>query len=130
MFLFKMQHENFKRLRGKAAIEHAHREILSEDEIKLDLLISDMYLVGSEEATEIHASYHRERILLAMERRAAKNNMVMDSILQKIEYSYLSEVALLVARGKLTEAGAVDLLFRRFRASEDGFRDRYVNFYG
>ena len=131
MFLQKMQDNNVKKLRGRAAIEAAHGGISSEDETRLDMMISDLYLVAREEAADIHASYHAERIFLLLQKRAIKNNIERESLLQKMQYLDLPGAARDVAKGKLTEAAAVDALFRRLwnLESHDDI-DRYINFYG
>ena len=45
-----MQESDAKKPRGRSAIEAAHGNVTSEDEARLDLMISDLYEVDSDEA--------------------------------------------------------------------------------
>jgi hypothetical protein len=48
-----------------------------------------------------------------------------------LRYLDVSGAAYQVAKGRLSEAAAIDALFRSLRAMEDQNRDdRYINFYG
>jgi hypothetical protein len=126
-----MQDNNIRRLRGKPAIEAAHENLAVEDEIRLDALISHLYSVESDEAADIHASYHIERILFMLEKRTRKNGMTKEALVQKIQYMDISGTARQVAKGKLTEAAASDALFRQLSSIENpNIYDRYINFYG
>ena len=131
MFFPKMQDNNIRRLRGKTALEAAHISLATEDEARLDALISHLYNVESDEAEDIHASYHVERILFMVEKRARKNGMTKEALVQKLQSLDISGIARQVAKGKLTEAAASDALFRQLSSMENpGNHDRYINFYG
>jgi hypothetical protein len=123
---------NEDRQRGKSAIEAVHSDVSKEDEAKIGAKISQMYNVGSEEAADIHANYHAERIFAGMERRAKENGMTREALLEKLEQLAIQEAAYQVATGQLAEAAAVDILFRNLYIleSKGGDNDRYVNFYG
>jgi hypothetical protein len=126
-------HDNIdaRKLRGKPAIEAAHAGVTGEDEARLDLTISSLYGVESDEAADIHTSYHVERIFLSLERRARENGMKAQTLIERLQYLDVSGAARQVAKGKMTEAAAVDSLFRGLSTIENPHRDdRYVNFYG
>ena len=126
-----MQDNNIRKLRGKPAIEAAHVGLTGEDEAWLDTMISNLYGVESDEAADIHASYHVERILLALEKRAREKGMTKEALIKKVDYLDFSGAARQVAKGKMTEAAAVDTLFRGLSGMENPHReDRYINFYG
>jgi hypothetical protein len=126
-----MRDNNIKKLRGKPALEAAHVDLTDKDEARLDTLISDLYGVESDEAADIHASYHLERIFIAVEKRARKNGMTKDTLLHRMQYFDTSGTARQVARGRMTEAAAVDVLFRSVSRIESPYGyDRYINFYG
>lgn len=120
------------RQRGKSAIEAVHTDVSKEDEAKIGAKISQMYNVDSEEAADIHANYHAERIFAGLERRAKENGMTREALLEKLEQLAIQEAAYQVATGQLAEAAAVDILFRNLYIleSKGGDNDRYVNFYG
>lgn len=120
------------RQRGKSAIEAVHTDVSKEDEAKIGAKISQMYNVDSEEAADIHANYHAERIFAGLERRAKENGMTGEALLEKLEQLAIQEAAYQVATGQLAEAAAVDILFRNLYIleSKGGDNDRYVNFYG
>lgn len=120
------------RQRGKSAIDAVHTDVSREDEAKIGAKISEIYRVDSEEATEIHANYHAERILAGLERRARENGMTRDALAEKMEHLAIPEAAYQVATGQLAEAAAIDILFRNLYIieSKGGDNDRYVNFYG
>lgn len=120
------------RQRGKSAIDAVHSDVSKEDEAKIGAKISEIYRVDSEEAIEIHANYHAERILAGLERRARQNGMAKAALEQKMEDLAIQEAAYQVATGQLAEAAAVDILFRNLYILETkgADNDRYVNFYG
>ncbi len=120
------------RQRGKSAIDAAHADASREDEAKIGARISEIYSVGAEEAVEIHANYHAERIFAGLERRARENGMTREALLEKVEHLAIQEAAYQVATGQLAEAAAVDILFRNLYIMESNGsdNDRYVNFYG
>ena len=72
-----MQESDAKKPRGRSAIEAAHGNVTSEDESRLDLMISDLYEVDSDEAAEIHLNYHVDRMFAdhykAMRRKRNNN---------------------------------------------------------
>ena len=125
-----MQDNNKKKIRGKAAIEEAHRGLIGEDEGRIDSMISNLYGVENDEAADIHASYHIERILLLLESRARDKGMRKEAFVRKVQNLDVSGVANQVAKGKVTEAAVVDALFRGLSNMESTMReDRYINFY-
>ncbi len=126
-----MQESDAKKPRGRSAIEAAHGDVISEDEARLDLMISDLYGVDSDEAAEIHLNYHVDRMLAAIARRCAEKGITTNTIADILRYLDFSAAAHQVAKGRLSEAAAVDALFRSLRAIENQDRDdRYINFYG
>jgi hypothetical protein len=126
-----MQESNAKKPRGRSAIQAAHGGVTSEDEARLDLMISDLYGVDSVEAAEIHLNYHVDRMLVALARRCAEKGIRSNAISDRLRYLDVSGAAYQVAKGRLSEAAAIDALFRSLRAMEDQNRDdRYINFYG
>ena len=120
------------RQRGKSAIDTAHTDASREDEARIGNKISEIYSVSAEEATEIHANYHAERIFSGLERRAKENGMTKRALLDKVEHLAIPEAAYQVATGQLVEAAAIDILFRNLyiMESKGSDNDRYVNFYG
>ena len=122
---------NARKLRGKPAIEAAHAGVTGEDEARLDSTISSLYGVESDEAADIHTSYHVERIFMSLDRRARENGMKAQTLIERLQYLDVSGAAREVAKGKMTEAAAVDSLFRGLSTIENPRRDdRYFNFYG
>jgi hypothetical protein len=125
-----MDETEAKKLRGRTAIQAAHGGVNSEDEARLDLMISDLYGVDGDEATEIHVNYHLDRLIAALVRRCAEKGIATDAIADQIRYLNVLGSAGQVAKGKLSEAAAIDALFRSLRAIENQSKDdRYVNFY-
>lgn len=118
--------------RGKAQLDAAHRDIVKEDEAKLNTVISQTYGVESEEALDIHVNYHAERLLASLEKRAKENGMAGRAFEAKAQQLDVASVAYQVATGQLVEAAAVDVLFRSLYSieSQGGDNDRYINFYG
>ncbi len=125
-----MQESDAKKSRGRSAIQDAHGGVTSEDEARLDLVISDLYGVESDEAAEIHINYHVDRLLAALARRCAERGIRNDAIAGRLAYIDVSGAANQVAKGRLSEAAAIDALFRSLLATENQHRDdRYINFY-
>lgn len=126
-----MHESDAKKPRGRSAIQAAHGGVTSEDEARLDLMISDLYGVDGEEAAEIHLNYHLDRLVGGLVRRCSEKGVRTDTIADRIRYLNVSGFADQVAKGKLSEAAAIDALFRSLRAMENQARDdRYINFYG
>lgn len=126
-----MQGSDAKKPRGRSAIQAAHGGVTSEDEARLDLMISDLYGVDNDEAAEIHLNYHVDRMLAALARRYAERGIRSDAIADRLCYLDVSGAANQVAKGRLSEAAAIDALFRSLLATENQDRDdRYINFYG
>ncbi|MFL6490652.1 MAG: hypothetical protein ACJ70O_01600 [Nitrososphaera sp.] len=126
-----MQESDAKKPRGRSAIQAAHGGVTREDEARLDLMISDLYGVDSDEAAEIHLNYHVDRILAALARRCSENGIAGGMIAGRIRYLDVSGAAYQVAKGKLSEAAAIDALFRALRVTQGQDKDdRYINFYG
>lgn len=111
LFSKKMDKQESK-LKGRSAIEAAHIGLTGEDEARLDATISQLYDVAIDEATDIHANYHVDKILAALAKRAEENGMKREVLAERAKHLDISGAAYQVARGKLTEAAAVDALFR------------------
>ena len=125
-----MQDSDARKPRGRSAIQAAHVGVTSEDEARLDLIISDLYGVDNDEAAEIHLNYHVDRMLAALARRCAERGIRIDTIAEWLRHLDVSGAANQVAKGRLSEAAAIDTLFRSLRAIENQDRDdRYINFY-
>jgi hypothetical protein len=126
-----MQESNAKKLRGRTAIRAAHGGITNEEEARLDLMISDLYGVDNDEAAEIHLNYHIDKMLAALAVRCKQTGITSESIADRLRYLDVSAVARQVAKGKLSEAAAIDSLFRSLQATQNqDSDDRYINFYG
>jgi hypothetical protein len=126
-----MQKES-KKLRGRSAIEAAHEGVTGEDEIRLESTISTLYGVDREEALEIHTNYHLDRLFATLVRRARDSGMKKSIVSKKLAELNFNWAASQVAKGKLAEAAAVDLLFKQLSQIESRGRtdDRYIRFYG
>jgi hypothetical protein len=126
-----MQESDAKKLRGRSAIQAAHGGITSEDEARLDLMISDLYGVDSDEAAEIHLNYHVDRMLASLLSRCSEKGIRAEMIADRLRYLDVSGSAYQVAKGRLSEAAAIDSLFRALRVLQSQDKDdRYINFYG
>ncbi len=126
-----MQESDARKLRGRTAIRAAHSGITSEDEARLDLMISDLYGVDNDEAAEIHLNYHVDRMLAALAVRCKQRGMTSESIADRLPYLDVTAAARQLVKGKLSEAAAVDSLFRSLQATQNqDSDDRYINFYG
>ncbi|MDF2726615.1 MAG: hypothetical protein K0S84_158 [Nitrososphaera sp.] len=125
-----MQESDAKKSRGRSAIQAAHGGVTSEDEARLDIVISDLYGVDNDEAAEIHLNYHADRLLAALARRCTERGIRSDAIGGPLGYVDVSGAANQVAKGRLSEAAAIDALFRSLLATENqGRDDRYISFY-
>jgi hypothetical protein len=119
------------RLKGRSAIDAAHAGVVGEDEARLDATISRLYGVESDEAAEIHANYHVDKILASLARRAGENGMKRETLAKRVRNLDISGAARQVAKGKLTEAAAVDALFRGLATIEsNGKADDRFSIYG
>ena len=126
-----MQESNAKKPRGRSAIQAAHGGVASEDEARLDLMISDLYGVDSDEAAEIHLNYHVDRILATLATRCSEKGIRGDITVDRLRHLDVSGAAYQIAKGRLSEAAAIDALFRALRVMQNQDRDdRYINFYG
>ncbi len=126
-----MHESDDKKPRGRSAIQAAHGGVTGEDESRLDLMISDLYGVDGDEAAEIHLNYHLDRLVAALVRRCSEKGIRTDTIANRIRYLNVSGSADQVAKGKLSEAAAIDALFRSLSSMENQAKDdRYINFYG
>jgi hypothetical protein len=70
-----MHDSDAKKPRGRSAIQAAHGGVTSEDEGRLDLMISDLYGVDGEEAAEIHLNYHLDRLVAGLVRRGSEKGV-------------------------------------------------------
>ena len=68
--------------RGRSAIDAVHAGVAREDEDRMSTRISEIYGVNLEEAADIHANYHVERILTGLERRARENGMTKEALVE------------------------------------------------
>ncbi|MDQ3836617.1 MAG: hypothetical protein M3270_06760 [Thermoproteota archaeon] len=126
-----MQEFDAKKPRGRSAIHAAHQGVNTQDESMLDLTISDLYGVDRDEAMDIHLNYHLDRIITAIARRCSEKGMTTTTITDRIRYLDLSASANQVAKGKVSEAAAIDALFRSIQLIDNQHgNDRYINFYG
>jgi hypothetical protein len=127
-----MQGNDLKKLRGKSAIDAAHEGVGGEDEARLDSAISVLYDVDVEEAADIHANYHVNRIFSSLVQRAKQNGMRRDAIAKRLAHIDFTAVGSQIAKGKLTEAAALGLAFRQLSTAERNGKsdDRYIQFYG
>lgn len=126
-----MQDSDIRKLRGRSAIQAAHQGITSEDEARVDDMISDLYGVKMDEAGDIHLNYHVDRILNTLARRGGEKGIERNKLAERLQHLDLPSAAYQVTKGKLTEAAAVDTLFRAIEATENpDMNDRYVSFYG
>jgi hypothetical protein len=69
-----------RRLKGKSAIDAAHEGISGDDEIRLDTAISALYDVDNQEAADIHANYHIDRIFSSLVERALRLLILRGSV--------------------------------------------------
>lgn len=126
-----MNKRDSNKLRGRSAIEAAHAGIVGEDEARLDTTISQLYGVESEEAAEIHANYHIDKILASLAKRARENGMKRETLATRVQSLNISGAAHQVAKGRMTETAAVDTLFRGLSIIEsNGKADDRFGIYG
>ena len=120
--------------RGRIALDLEHENILEEDERRIDPKICILYGVDAEEAKEIHANYHSDRLHFLLRDRARKHGMTESTFLKKLETLNFYSYAYMVSRGQLMEMAAVDILYKGLCISENNgpnkFDDRYISFYG
>lgn len=120
--------------RGRIALDLEHENILEEDERRIDTKICILYGVEAEEAKEIHANYHSDRLYFLLRDRARKHGMTESTFLEKLESLNFYPYAYMVSRGQLMEMAAVDILYKGLCNSENhgpnDFDDRYISFYG
>jgi hypothetical protein len=120
--------------RGRIALDLEHKNILEEDERRIDTKICILYGVEAEEAKEIHTNYHFHRLYFLLRDRARKHGMTESTFLARLESLNFYHYAYVVSRGELMEMAAVDILYKGLCNSENNgssnFDDRYVSFYG
>jgi hypothetical protein len=126
-----MHKQDSNKLRGRSAIEIAHSDVVGEDEARLDTIISNLYGVDREEAAEIHANYHVDKIFASLAKRARENGMSEHLLAERAQHLDISGAAYQVAKGKLTETAATDALFRILSTIEsNGKTDDRFSIYG
>jgi hypothetical protein len=126
-----MNEQDSNKLRGRSAIEAAHAGVTGEDEARLDAAISSLYGVDNQEATEIHTNYHVDKILASLAKRAGENGMKRQTLADRVQHLDIPGAAYQVTKGKLTEAAAVDVLFRGLSTIEsNGKADDRFTIYG
>ncbi len=91
------------KLRGRRAVDLEHRNKVKEDEIRINIKISDIYSVDLEEAKDIHINYHLDRILFFLMGRAKKNGMTDSMFVDRVKNLDIYEHASMVAQGELIE---------------------------
>lgn len=120
--------------RGRIALDLEHKNILEEDERRIDTKICILYGVEAEEAKEIHTNYHFHRLYFLLRERARKHGMTESTFLERLESLNFYHYAYVVSRGELMEMAAVDILYKGLCNFENNgpsnFDDRYVSFYG
>ena len=76
----------------------------------------------------------RVEVLASLEKRARENGMKRETLVERAQYLDIMGTAREVAKGKLLETAAVDVLFRSLSTMENrsdpSGQDRYINFYG
>lgn len=121
------------KLRGKTAIDSAHKNTSIEDERRITSKISDIYSVTMEEASDIHANYHQGRIRNVLRQRAKRQGMTESIFEDSIQHLDIMKYAFSIARGELIEMAACDILFKQLsdmqNESSSISEDRYFNFY-
>ena len=124
--------EEERTLRGRAAIERAHSGSAFLDESRVNSAISELYGVDIDEAMDIHANFHTERVIALLTRRARDYGMAEKALLGTLASLDLHGVAVKVASGSMTEAAACEVLFNAIRSIESKGKseDRYLAFYG
>ncbi len=113
------------RSKGKSAIDHLHENISKEKEKNINLKISDIYGVDSDEANEIHVNYHTLRIhnLIKKSPILSERSSVIDKIVD------LPNLSSKVVSGEISESTCLDILIRTIKNQKDFNTDRYINFY-
>jgi hypothetical protein len=124
------------KLRGKSAINILHKNILKEDEKRVNVKISNIYGVDLDEAKEIHTNYHLQRIFSLLLERAKKQGMTESLFVDKVRDLDVQEFAYQVSMGELIEMAAIDLLYKQLCEIQNNMisnnvirEDRYINFY-
>jgi hypothetical protein len=113
------------RSKGKSALDHLHENISKEKEKNINLKISDIYGVDTDEANEIHVNYHTLRIhnLIKKSPILSERSSVIDKIVD------LSNLSSKVVSGEISESTCLDILIRTIKSQRDFNTDRYINFY-
>jgi hypothetical protein len=123
------------KLRGKIALDIWHKSISKDDEKRINIKISNIYKVDLEEAKEIHANYHLNRIISLLLDWAKKHGMTESIFAAKQRDLDVQELAYQVSMGELIEIAAVELLYKQLcyaatnTNSSQTTEDRYINFY-
>jgi hypothetical protein len=123
------------KLRGKIALDIWHKSISKDDEKRINVKISNIYKVDLEEAKEIHANYHLNRIISLLLDWAKKHGMTESIFAAKQRDLDAQELAYQVSMGELIEIAAVELLYKQLcyaatnTNSSKTTGDRYINFY-
>jgi len=113
------------RSKGKSALDHLHENISKEKEKNINLKISDIYGVDTDEANEIHVNYHTLRIhnLIKKSPILSDRSSVIDKIVD------LPTLSSKVVSGEISESTCLDILIRTIKSQRDFNTDRYINFY-
>lgn len=97
----------------------------------MDAVISSIYNVARNEASEIHINYHLDRILSLLLELVTANGIRQNDLAERLRNLDFLGIASQVARGKLSENAAADTLFRLISLAEAPGEpdDRYIGFY-
>jgi hypothetical protein len=122
------------KLRGRMAINIQHQNVsAAQEERRLNNKISEIYNVDSDEAIDIHANYHLDRISALLLKRARKNGMLESMFFERLSGLNTIGYAYSVAQGELLEMAAVEILYKQLCNLHNNNKpsdDRYVSFYG
>jgi hypothetical protein len=122
------------KLRGRMAINIQHQNIsAAQEERRLNNKISEIYGVDSDEAIDIHANYHLDRISASLLSRARKNGMLESMFFDRLNGLNAIGYAYGIAQGELLEMAAVEKLYKKLCNLHNNNKptdDRYVSFYG
>ena len=102
------------KLRGRRAVDVEHRNKVKEDEVRINVIISNLYNVDLEEAKDIHINYHSDRIVFFLLGRAKKSGMTDSMFVDRVKNLDIYEHASMVAQGELIEMAAVDVLYKEY----------------
>lgn len=122
---------SYRNMRGKFALDDAHKGIAKEDESLVNLKISQLYSVDIDEAEEIHINYHIDRLISMLYVLSKNHGMTYDTFKEKLQQLNIEEIAIQISKGVIYERVGLDVLYRELAKIERvESKDRYINFYG